>query len=395
MTHNYYQQPGGEDAVFEAETRLLRSHGHDVRTEVFHNDTIPLERSAMESVRLARATLWSSSSRKRIEAVLRDFRPDIAHFHNTFPLVSPSVYSACQAEGVPVVQTLHNYRALCANALLFREGRVCEDCLNRRVGWPSIVHGCYRESRAQTSVVATLIAMRRFTGAWSERVSVCVAVSEFARETFIRGGLDPEKIVSKPNFLEPDPGYRDGRGDYAIYVGRLSKEKGVDTLLSAWRSVPTSIPLHVYGDGPLAKSVSEASDKLQNIQWHGRQPLDVVLEALGRAACLIFPSIWYEGMPRTLVESFAVGTPVIASKIGSLIEIVEPGVNGFTVPPGDAESLARTVIDGWYGDRRMHSLRGSTRALFEDRYSAEQNYRRLLNIYHLARLRARRSSEGL
>ncbi len=381
LAHNYYQLRGGEAEIFETEAGLLESHGHRVIRYTVHNDAI----DGMGRLEAARATLWNRQVYDALRRLLRAERPDVAHFHNTFPLISPAAYYAARAENVPVVQTIHNYRLLCPKAQFFREGRVCEDCLGRSVALPGIVHGCYRDSRAASTVVAAMLALHRARRTWSEMVDVYVlAMTEFAREKFVEGGFPAEKLVVKPNFVYPDPGPGTGRGGYALFVGRLSEEKGIRTMLAAWERLDGQIPLHVVGDGPLAATVEAAAGRRAEITWLGRQPSEEVYRQMGEAACLIFPSVWYEGLPRTIVESFARGTPVIASNLGAMSSLIDPDRTGLHFEAGNAEDLAARVR-WWLAHPEAHgAMREAARAAYERHFTAEANYRQLMQIYETA-----------
>ncbi len=381
LAHNYYQLRGGEAEIFETEAGLLQSHGHRVIRYTVHNDAI----DGMGRLEAARATLWNRQVYDALRRLLRAERPDVAHFHNTFPLISPAAYYAARAENVPVVQTIHNYRLLCPKAQFFREGRVCEDCLGRSVALPGIVHGCYRDSRAASTVVAAMLALHRARRTWSKMVDVYVlAMTEFAREKFVEGGFPAEKLVVKPNFVYPDPGPGTGRGGYALFVGRLSEEKGIRTMLAAWERLDGQIPLHVVGDGPLAATVEAAAGRRAEITWLGRQPSEEVYRQMGEAACLIFPSVWYEGLPRTIVESFARGTPVIASNLGAMSSLIDPDRTGLHFEAGNAEDLAARVR-WWLAHPEAHgAMREAARAAYEHHFTAEANYRQLMQIYETA-----------
>jgi glycosyltransferase involved in cell wall biosynthesis len=374
--HNYYQQPGGEDQSFAAEIALLEQHGHEVLRFTAHNDAI----KDMNRLEAARKTVWNGAMAAELRELLRRERPQLVHFENTFPLISPAAYYAVRAEGLPVVQSLRNYRLFCANAYFFRDGVVCEECLGRLVPWPAVAHACYRDSRLASGAVAALLVSHRLMGTWQRQVDRYVALTEFGRQKFIEGGLPADKIVVKPNFVTPDPGPGDGAGGYALFVGRLSPEKGVETLLKAWEQVGPSLPLKVVGDGPLRESV-EAAARTQAVEWLGqRRPADV-LALMKQAHSLIFPSGWYEGFPRVIVEAFAVGLPVIASNIGSMASLIEPGRTGLHVRPGDAADLARAVL--WAADHPAEwtAMRSIARGTYLERYTAEQNYRMLMAIY--------------
>ena len=237
-------------------------------------------------------------------------------FKTFFPLISPSVYYAAKAEKVPVVQTLRNYRLLCPSALFFREGKVCEDCLGKAVPYPGVIHGCYRESASASAAVAAMVIGHRLLKTWTSMVNKYITLTQFSQQKMIEGKLPAEKIVVKPNFVDPEPQVGTGSGGYAIYVGRLSIEKGIDTLLAAWAKLKTPIPLKIVGDGPLSEQVIKASKTSPHIEWLGRQPMDKVHQLMGEALFSVFPSKWYETFGRVAIEAFATGTPVVASRIG-------------------------------------------------------------------------------
>jgi glycosyltransferase involved in cell wall biosynthesis len=383
--HNYYQQPGGEDSVFESETELLERFGHSVMRLIFRNDDIPRDPTWIQSGTLALATVWSRAAASRVAEAIRVHAPDVVHFHNTFPLISPAAYAACRRAGVPVVQTLHNYRLLCPNAQFFRGGRLCEDCLGRRLTWPGIVHRCYRDSWALTATISAMQLAVHLRGGWARDVTVFIALSEFGRSKFVEGGVPSKSIVVKPNFVDPDPGFREGGGGNALFVGRLSAEKGIDTLLRTWDQLPASTELRIAGDGPMQSHVAAAAETRPNIKWLGRVPRESVLEEMGRAEVLVFPSVWYEGLPRTIIESFAVGTPVIASNLGGLADLVRDGRNGRTFPAGDATALARRVTDFLSPTTDRQAFRREARESYTRSFTASENARQLENIYRIAR----------
>jgi glycosyltransferase involved in cell wall biosynthesis len=378
--HNRYQQPGGEDQVFLAETTLLESYGHRVVRYSTHNDRV----AGMNRLALAGNTLWNSSTYRELRALIRQERPHVAHFHNTFPLVSPAGYYAAKAEGVPVVQTLHNYRLLCPNALFFRDGRVCEDCMSKVIPWPGVVHKCYRGSRAASGLVTAMLTTHRVLRTWTEMVDAYVALTEFARRKFVEGGLPAEKMVVKPNFVYPDPGPGEGRGGYALFVGRLSPEKGVGTLLAAWERLDRPVPLKVVGDGPLREKVVEAPDRRPCVEYLGYRPAEEVHGLMKEASMLVFPSEWYETFGRVAAEAFATATPVIAADIGAIAELVEHGHTGLRFRPGDPEDLAAQV--GWFLSHPEEHvrMRREARAEFEAKYTAERNHQMMMEIYESA-----------
>lgn len=378
--HNYYQQFGGEDVIFTAETDLLESHGHNVYRYTLHNDQI----KTMSSWSVAKDTLWNHQVYQELRSLAAQIKPDIVHFHNTFPLVSPAAYYAVKAAGIPVVQTLNNYRLLCPNALFLRNGNVCEDCLGKVLPWPGTVHGCYQNNRAASSVVAAMLTTHRLLHTWVNMVDVYVAnLTEFARDKFTQAGIPPDKIVIKPNFVDPDPGVGQGQGGYALFVGRLSPEKGIATLLSAWKQMKESrIPLKIVGDGPLASEVGATVNEMPDVEWLGKQPLQTIYALMKDATFLVFPSQWYEGLPRTIVESFAVGTPIIASNLGAMSSLIRHGVTGLHFEAGSSTDLLAQVEWAVAHPQEIAGMRQAARAEYEEKYTAEINYRKLIEIYH-------------
>lgn len=357
----------------------MEAHGHRVLRYTAHNDQV----AKMSRSSVAQATIWNQAVYSELRAFIRKEQPQVAHFHNTFPLISPAAYYAARAEGVPIVQTLHNYRLLCPNALFFREGRVCEDCLGKSFPWPGIVHACYRESRPASGTVAAMLTTHRALRTWKKAVDLYIALTDFAREKLVEGGLPSDRIIVKPNFVHPDPGAGEGRDNYVLFVGRLSREKGVDTLLAASEQFGKGVRLKLVGDGPLAPMVAKAARR-NEVEWLGRQPKDRVISMMKDARALIFPSLWYEGFPMVIAEAYAVGLPVIASDLGSMSSLVDHGRTGLRFRPGDPKELAAQVERALTHPDEVSRMRRETRARFEAEYSAERNYEALLEIYERA-----------
>ncbi len=376
IAHNYYQQPGGEDIVFEAEARLLSGHGHDVLTFRENNRNIRPD-SFLQSLKVAGQTIWSQSSYNELAKLLRQHRPDVVHFHNTFPRISPSAYYACREMRVPVVQTLHNYRVVCPAATLFRDGRVCEECVHHSL-LRSVRYGCYRQSRPATAAVAAMLAVHRQRATWDRMVDCYIVLTEFARQKLAAAGLPQSKLTVKPNFLEDRSSSGAHSGNYALFAGRLTPEKGLATLLEAWSKVRSG-PLWIAGDGPLQPLLhSKAPDDIKYLGW---KPRNEITELMKSARFLVFPSQWYEGFPMTIVEAYACGTPVVASALGSMREIVDDGLTGLHFIPGNADDLARKVAWAWSHPREMQQMGINARQKFEANYTAEKNVAMLTAIY--------------
>lgn len=326
-------------------------------------------------------TVFNQRAYHRLRALLRSSKPDIVHVHNTFPLVSPAVYYAAVAEGIPVVQTLHNYRLLCPSAVLYRNNSVCEKCTHARSSWPAIQHACYRQSRPASAAAAAMLTVHRMAGTFRKHVTTYIALSEFARGKFIQGGFPPEKVVVKPNFIEPDPGRGPGLGNYCIFVGRLVPEKGILTMLDAWTRFSPPLDLEIAGDGDLANEVAAAAERCPRIRWLGRLPKAQLYDRMKNATALLLPSLWYEPFGLVVVEAFAMGLPVIASRIGALAALVEHGRTGFHVEPQNPSDLAAQVSQLHANSRVSRAMRIEARREFERWYTGDRNYSLLMDIY--------------
>jgi len=398
--HNRYVQPGGEDQVFESEARLLKECGHQV-TQVEEQTTYP--DGVVKKLGVAVDCIWSRRWHREFRHLLQKSRPDVVHIHNFFPLISPSVYYACRREGVPVVQTLHNYRLLCSSAELYRDGKVCEECLHHGLR-RGVRYGCYQGSKLGTAALSLMVGVHRSLRTWTNLVDCYVALTEFARNKLIEGGLPADRIRVKPNFVLPDPGSKEtgsketsskqGSGDYALFVGRLVKAKGVLSMISAWEQM-SNIPLSIAGDGPCREQLEAAlkDGKLPSVTYLGRLSRPDTLATMKKARFLIFPSEWYEGFPVTIAESFACGVPVICSRLGSMQEIVTDGRTGLHFQAGDTEDLARKVQWAWEHPEEMDAMGRRARQEFEAKYTAARNIEMLEEIYEFAMASRKKTAE--
>lgn len=381
LVHNYYQQRGGEDKVVAQELELLQSKGIDVRTYSVHNDKIK-EQGMVRKALTALETTWSYQEYLNIKKLLMDMKPDVVHVHNFFPLVSPSIYYASRQAGIPVVQTLHNYRLICPAATLMRNNQVCEECLHGSL-MNSVKNGCYRNSKVQTLPVASMIKINRMMGTWGRQVNRYIVLTEFAKKKFIQSGLPAERIVVKPNFIK-----RPGKSaslppvkNYIVFVGRLSVEKGVQNLLEAWKLVrnKAETKLLIIGDGPEREGLSRIYDE-EGVQFLGNQDAETVLQYMEHARYLVVPSIWYEGFPMTIVESYSVGTPVLCSRIGALEEVVKDAVTGFHFSHDNIEHISET-IERALDHNHYEEMRSNVKRAYEALYTEEVSFNQILNIY--------------
>ena len=374
IVHNAYQHAGGEDSVVADEAALLACKGHEVIEMRRDNREV----AGMSRVRLAAQTLWSSQTHRETLALLRRHRPAVVHVHNTLPLVSPSLYWACAEAGVPVVQTLHNFRLACPQAMFLRESRVCESCIGK-TPWPALRHGCYRDSRAQTAVVVSMLALHRGLGTYRDKVTRYIALNEFCRAKFVQAGLPAARIVVKPNFADIERGAETGSRDGFLFVGRLAAEKGVDVLARAWGECP-GLALRVAGSGAFGAGIEACA----GVTMLGALPQAAVQREMRAALALVLPSLWYENFPRTLVEAFGAGLPVIASRLGAMAELIEPGITGLLFEPGDARELGELLRWAAEHPERMAEMGANARARFDALYTPDINYARLIEIYRAA-----------
>lgn len=380
QVHNFYQQPGGEDQVCAAEHDLLTKRGHSVQQYCTHNEVI----NGMSNIGVACRTIWNAGSYREFKAALNRERPDIVHVHNTFPVISPAIYYAAAKAEIPVVQTLHNYRLLWPSATLFRNGNICEKCIGVPIPIMSVRHACYRDNRLASAAVSSMLVMHRLARTWATKIQAYIALTNFAKRKFIEGGLPPRRIVVKPNFLSTDPGVGNGSGRYALFQGRLSSEKGLDTLLNAWERLAPTVELKIAGDGPLGPWLKERLSRLRNVEWLGYVNRDKLLNLTKDAAFLVFPSLCYEGLPMGIIEALACGTPVLASALGSPNELIRDGVNGFRFAPGNDDDLVRCIQSILSRPDELREMRRSSRACYEQYYTADRNYELLMGVYQKA-----------
>lgn len=364
IVHNYYNSylPSGESTAVEADVRLLLDHGFEVINYTRHNEEID-ERGVGGRLTTAMASVWSQRTYADLTRLIAEQKPDVAHFHNLFPLISTSGYVACRRAGVPVVQTVHNYRLSCLNGLFMRDGAVCEDCLGKS-SLRGIFHRCYRDSLAASLVAAGVRDAEQYILHNVDKVDIFIALTEFSATKLIAGGIAKERIVIRSNFIEQDyPPVTEPRGDFVLYAGRLAPEKGVRTLIKAWQGI-RNVQLVIAGEGPQRLELEALVQSLEvNARFVGLRTRDDVLKLAGQARCQIVPSEWYEGFPMTIVEAFSRGTPVIAARIGGLPEIVERNGAGVMFPPSDSEALnavARGLLENqtaWrtYSDAAWHA----------------------------------------
>ncbi|MDD5369028.1 MAG: glycosyltransferase family 4 protein [Anaerolineaceae bacterium] len=385
LIHNSYQQYGGEDKVFNAELNLLQGGGQQVITYVRKNTEIS-NYELMEKIRFVKNTLWSKRTEKEILELCSRERPNVAHLHNIFPLISPSVYDALNNAKVPIVQTLHNYRFLCPNGLFYRKGSVCELCKKGNVLY-GVMHKCYQNNYLTSGLYASSIGLVRLSRKL-DRVRKFIALTPFVGNQYVEGQLIPEeKITCLGNFIVQYPQgsklLQSSPGTYALYFGRISKEKGVQTLLAAFEKMP-HIHLKIAGTGPQLESLVRyvQSRNMTNIEFVGFQEKKELLDLIRKAFVSIIPSECFDVFPLASLESMSVGTPVIASRIGGLPDVIEDGKSGLLFQPKDSGELQEKVEYLFSHPSEAEQMGEYAQNIVRVKYSPEIHYQKLMDIYH-------------
>ena len=385
LIQNRYRShaPSGENIVFDNELRLLREYAQEVITYIRGNDEIK-EFSLQKKAALLWRTTWSWETYREITGLIHYAKPDVAHFHNTFALISPAAYYACQRENVPVVQTVHNFRFFCPTGTLFRAGRVCEECL-KYGWWKSLQYGCYRNSRLQTLPLAGLTAFHSSRRTWWEQIDIFIVLTEFGREKLAEIGIPWSQIIVKPNFMNNHVVPKYTHEDYVVFVGRLSCEKGIHILLNTWMSEP-NVSLKLLGDGDQRSELERLARKkgLVNVRFLGFRPHPEVIKWIQNARFLVMPSTCYETFGLPIIEAFACGKPVVASRLGAMASIIEDGKTGLLFSPGDPDDLAAKVKWLIEHEEVATQMGKAARSEFEANYTAEKNYKMLMDAYEVA-----------
>jgi glycosyltransferase involved in cell wall biosynthesis len=386
LVHNHYRSgaPSGENVVFELERRMLERAGHEVAT--FERWSDDLGTGLRGIVRGAVATPWSRAAAAEFRRAAGRFRPDVVHAHNTFPFISPAVFSA--AGPAARVLTLHNYRLFCAAGAPTRDGRICTECLERRSALPGLLHGCYRGSRLATLPVAAGVALHRRLGTWDRDVDAFIALTQFQRERMVAAGLPEGRVHVKPHFYPGEPGVRPwGEREGVVFVGRLGEEKGVAHLVAAWLAWGSAAPeLLLVGDGPLRATLdAQIQDAgVANVRFLGHASAEAAEAAIAGSRLLVLPSVCFEGFPMVIREAFALGTPCAVSNLGPLPELVGPGPAGAVFPPGDPVGLLDVVRGLWSDPPRLEAMATAARREYRERYTEGANCTALVDIYEQA-----------
>jgi glycosyltransferase involved in cell wall biosynthesis len=381
LIHNKYKQPGGEDGVFKTEGELLAGFGHQVEEMLFDNTSI---KGFWAKCVNGLGFFYNPGSAKAIRRKIESFRPDVIHVHNFVPIISPAVFWVADRYKIPVILTLHNFRLICPSATLFHRNFIYEKSLTSVFPIDAVLKGVYRNSVLETFILATTIAFHHAIGTWRNKVDFYIALTSFAKEKFTsaRMPLPTDKLLVKPNSVQDCGMGMARRRDHFLFVGRLVEEKGLRTLLQAAFLLP--FRLIIIGDGPLQQEVIDHCKVNPHVVYLGPQNKATVISHMKACAALVFPSLWYEGLPLTMIEAFSTGTPVIASNHGAMKELITDGFNGLLFEPGRERDLVRRIDDVLHQRVDVDMMSERARATYLRYFTPERNYNLLLTIYNRA-----------
>jgi glycosyltransferase involved in cell wall biosynthesis len=386
LVHNSHRSgsSSGDDVVFNKESELLERHGHHVIRNNPSNDEYD-KSSIIRKLSIILQIPWSFSYYRKIKEIIRSEKPAIIHIHNFFPFISPSVYYSANSAKVPVIQTLHDFRHLCPMAFFMRTGKICEDCKDGNF-FKSIIYGCFKGSKLQTIPVALMLKIHYLLKTFQKKNNGYICLTESQKKIFLEASYDNNKLFVKPNFVEDSCETKEYKtGNYAVFIGRLGEEKGIRTLITAWREL-SDIPLKIVGDGPDANKFKNLVKKLNinNIEFLGYKPYKECMQILDNARFLIMPSIWYETFGLTIIEAFCHYKPVIASNLGAMADLIRDGKTGLLFALGNPDDLAQKVRQLWKDDDEVIRMGENARKEYEEKYTPEKNYKMLMNIYEKA-----------
>ncbi|MGB0403684.1 MAG: glycosyltransferase family 4 protein [Salibacteraceae bacterium] len=375
IVHNSYQHKGGEDIVVQNETELLKDQGVQVCSYVRHNDEIKND-GILKKASLLFETSWSKATYKEVTELIAKEKPDICHVHNFLPLVSPSVYAACNDANIPVIQTLHNYRLGCINGMFIRNDTACTDCLDKGI-YNGVKNKCYRESTLQSYAVARMVATNNLKNTWNNRVDRFLCFTEFARQKFIQIGIDESKLVIKPNSVSVPESMIKSKSSTKtfLFVGRLDESKGIKVFIEAAKRFP-NFHFEIAG-----KNTSRISTDYPNVTYHGEVARDRVFDLINNSHALIFPSLCFEGMPMSILEAFALKTPVIASNMGAMKSLINHKKTGLLFEPNDVNSLCVQLEEFEKNEPLINSIKDNAFEEYKNNYSDAANANQLINLY--------------
>ncbi|NGY37406.1 glycosyltransferase family 4 protein [Flavobacterium sp. XN-5] len=381
LIHSHYQLQGGEDSVVEQEMELLKQD-HTVEVLYFQNQ------AGLKGALQFLCSIWNIGSATAVRKKIQEFKPDIVHVHNWHFAMGPLVFREIYRLRIPIVHTVHNYRLLCPSAILLYKGQLFTDSLKQAFPWKAILNKVYRSSIAQTFWLAFVVWFHKKIGTW-QKIDAYVCLTPFAVELFQQSNfrVSKEHFTVKPNFrIAPVVDSKIEKESHFLFIGRLSEEKGIDVLLDAFKELPYLIK--IAGEGPLKELVEEGSKQFSNISYLGNLSSEKVVAELQKTQALIFPSVWYEGMPMTIIEAFSVGTPIIASNLGAMSSMISNEQNGFHFESSNVNDLKQTITKfNMLSDSVKEEMGSNAFKSYTEKYSPELQQQYFDAIYSAVLIR--------
>jgi len=378
IIHNYYQNPGGEEIVVKREKELLEKNGHQVILYTKSNNEL---KKIKNWPRILKNLKFNKKVYSDLRKLIKKEKPNLAHIHNTFFIISPSAYLACKHENLPIVQTLHNFRFLCPNATLSNKKGICESCIKQKNFKPALKNKCYHNSLIYTSLIIKILKFLKKQVLDKKLINQFIVLSNFQKNIFIKAGFDKNKLNLKPNFVENlSPNYK--KQNYAVYLGRIDKGKGLRNLIKIWQKI--NFPLKIIGTGELFEKLKK-QNKNKNIKFLGYIENKKAIEILKKANFSILPSAWYEACPNLIIESYASATPIIGSNIGSIAEYIKNNKTGILINLKNENQTIKTINSIIADKKSLRKFSKNARKQYEKLFIPEKNYKTLIKIYKSAK----------
>jgi glycosyltransferase involved in cell wall biosynthesis len=379
LIHNRYLFRGGEDYVFEREKKLLENN-HTTETLIFDNSSKSLFKIFFPNIF---KLFYNPDAVKTLKRKIEEFSPDVIHVHNFFPIATPSIFILARNMHIPLVLTLHNYRTICCNGMLLRNNRPCIKCIKNKIPLSGIMYKCYRKSILLSLCVTSIMSVHKLVGTWDNCINKYIVLTNFGKKLFLSSSLlsksKHHKIIVKSNFIEDAGVGNISRDNYYLFVGRLSEEKGINVLLAALEHY--RFPLKIIGEGPLENKLKNCIIGKEDVLYLGKQQPETVRNEMKKAKALLFPSIWYEGQPLTVIEALSTGTPVICSDIGAVADIITNHQNGIHFRFGDAKDLAEKIKEFDMFKMEKEAMYKSARDTYSEKFTPIKNLEALEEIY--------------
>ena len=374
IVHNFYKIRAGEYSVLKNEIKLLKDNGNEVIT--FYKDNKNIKSFYSKVIYFLRI-VYSKNIFKEFDYYLKQNKPDVIHVHNFFPIMTPAIFFAAQKNNIPIVHTLHNYRLICPTSTLMHNNRIYEKSIING-SFSTIIDKVYRNSYLGTFALARMISYHKKYNTWDTQVDKFIALTNFSKSKFIEANFLIDKIEIKSNFVFDMYDPESDKKEYALFIGRISEEKGIRCLIKAWEKI--DYKLIIVGTGPLENFVKRQLN--ENIIFLGKQNKEEIRVLMNAASFLIIPSIWYEGFPMVILEAYSAGLPVLGSRIGSIEEVVLDNITGLHFKPNDSRDIVKKVNRIIKDRELLKKISKNSRKEYLEKYTPSKNYDILINIYN-------------